>query len=89
MRNFSKISNFETYSIRKAVLRTGKSIRSCQFEDDDLPSKYDFWYFLNDTLVGIISNLKNNNSIFAPEKKYHIREWSFWKQIKKKESEKY
>lgn len=73
MQNIEKITDLETYSVRHAVLRKGKSIETCRFEGDNLPSTHHFGYFLNNDLVGIISIFKNINDIFAANNQYQIR----------------
>lgn len=73
MQNIKKITYLETYSVRHAVLRKGKPIETCQFEGDDLPTTQHFGYFLNNTLIGIISVFKNNNNIFDVKTQYQIR----------------
>ena len=44
-----KISSAETFSVKHPVLRKGKSMESCCFEDDDLENqrKKRFWHSSN------------------------------------------
>jgi len=73
MTSIKKITDLETYSVRRDVLRKGKPIETCQFEGDDLSTTSHFGYYLNDNLVGIISIFKNNNNKFASTNQYQIR----------------
>lgn len=73
MTNIKEITEFETFSIRQAVLRRGKPVETCHFEGDNLPTTFHFGYYLDNKLVGIISIFKNNNSNFASTNQYQIR----------------
>ena len=52
----------DTYSVRHPVLRKGRPIEDCAFENDDLESTFHFGLFYNDTLVGVATFLKSNNA---------------------------
>lgn len=49
-----KIATAETYSVRLAVLRKGKSLESCRFDCDDLETSLHFGLYLSQELIGII-----------------------------------
>lgn len=68
-----KITYLETFSVRHLVLRVGKPIETCFFEDDDSDSTVHFGYFENEILVGVVSLFKNKNIIFDATNPFQIR----------------
>jgi GNAT superfamily N-acetyltransferase len=68
-----KIAPTDTYPVRHIVLRFGKPIESCHFNGDDLPTTHHFGYYLNETLVGVISLFEIGNAHFSKQKSYQIR----------------
>ena len=71
--SIQKITPFDTYPVRHLVLRFGKPIESCHFNGDDLPSTHHFGYYLNETLLGVISLFEIGNDHFSKQKSYQIR----------------
>ena len=63
----------DTYSVRHPVLRKGRPIEDCAFENDDLESTFHFGLFYNDTLVGVATFLKSNNALFKIQNQYQLR----------------
>ncbi|MFB9078863.1 GNAT family N-acetyltransferase [Flavobacterium procerum] len=73
MNTLKEITSKETYIVRQPVLRKGKTIESCIFEGDDLPTTHHFGLFEDKSLTGIISLFQQINSIFADENQAQIR----------------
>jgi GNAT superfamily N-acetyltransferase len=78
------ISSKETYLIRQIILRPGKPIESCVFEDDDLPTSKHFGLFVNKELAGIVSVFENKNSIFTNSNQLQVRGMAVLKNYQKK-----
>lgn len=68
-----KISSSETFIIRHPVLRKGKPIEACKFENDDAKTTLHLGYFNNNEMIGVISIFFNQNPIFNTLKQYQIR----------------
>jgi ribosomal protein S18 acetylase RimI-like enzyme len=62
-----------TYSVRKAVLRKGKTCSSCLFEGDNLTSTIHYGLFIDKELAGIISLFENKFGNFTTQKQLQIR----------------
>lgn len=71
--------------VRHPVLREGKPIESCHFEDDDLETTQHFGLHLKQELVGIISLFKKNNPAFPEKKQYQIRGMAVLEEHRKKD----
>jgi GNAT superfamily N-acetyltransferase len=84
MQNIKKITALDTYSVRQPVLRKGKPLSSCQFDDDELESTQHFGFFINTELAGIISLYKKNNDNFSLPSQYQIRGMAVLDQHQKK-----
>ena len=68
-----QITSRETFSVRHPVLREGRPIEDCIFEDDDLETTYHFGLFLGESLVGVATFLSNKNSTFKENTQYQLR----------------
>lgn len=68
-----EISPLDTFIVRHPVLRKGKPIETCVFENDDLETTHHFGLFDNSNLTGIISLLLKTNTIFAENLQAQIR----------------
>lgn len=68
-----EITAFETFLVRHPVLRKGKNIETCHFEDDNLPTTKHFGFFDDNNLVGVISLFQKNNNLFAQKNQFQIR----------------
>lgn len=55
-----KIKPEETYEVRHPVLREGRPIEDCKFDNDDAPGTFHLGLFIQDDLLGIVTYLKNN-----------------------------
>lgn len=73
MEIIKKINSSETYSVRQPVLRAGKSIESCRFDGDDLPSTQHFGLYYSNKLVGVVSVFSKINPIFNSPNQFQIR----------------
>lgn len=63
----------ETVNIRHQVLRVGKPIESCLFDNDDLSTTLHFGIFENNILKGVVSAFEKQNSIFETSSQVQIR----------------
>jgi GNAT superfamily N-acetyltransferase len=82
-----KIKNIraeDTYSVRLAVLRKGKTLSSCLFEGDKLTSTIHFGLFVNKELVGILSLFENNFGNFTNKHQFQIRGMAVLEDYQKK-----
>lgn len=84
MTNIKKITAPETYLIRQLVLRKGKPIESCSFEDDDLQSTTHLGLFLKQELIGVISLYEKTNSLFIEDQQCQIRGMAILEHYRKK-----
>jgi hypothetical protein len=89
MKNTQKITALKTFSVRQEVLRKGKPIETCRFEGHNLSAMYHINYYQNNILTGIISIYKNNNSIFASNNQYQIRDMAVLETDQKKDKMKH
>ncbi len=55
-----KIKSIETYTVRHLVLREGRPIEDCKFNDDDSPNTFHLGLFIKNDLLGVVTYLKNN-----------------------------
>lgn len=62
----------DTYLVRNAVLRKGKSLETCLFPGDNLPTTKHFGIF-SDQLLGVISLFETKNPIFKNSYQIQIR----------------
>lgn len=68
-----EISSQETFIVRHPVLRKGKPIETCVFDDDDLETTHHIGLFDDLNLIGIISLFLKTNPIFAENIQAQIR----------------
>jgi GNAT superfamily N-acetyltransferase len=68
-----EISSQETFIVRHPVLRKGKPIETCVFDNDDLETTHHFGLFDDLNLIGIISLFLKTNPIFAENIQAQIR----------------
>ena len=80
-----KITAEETYSVRLPVLRKGKSLASCHFEDDDLETTLHLGLYLDQKLVGIISLFDKSNPNFQEKNQCQIRGMAVLENQRKKD----
>lgn len=68
-----KIKTSDTYLIRNAILRKGKSIESCKFIGDDDENSFHLGYFSDEKLIGIVSLFLISNENFKEKRQYQLR----------------
>lgn len=71
--NPKSISAEETLSLRSQVLRPGKPISQCIFEEDTKPSTFHLGFFKNQELRGIVSMMPIKNPLFPEFNQYQLR----------------
>ncbi|PJX23256.1 MULTISPECIES: GNAT family N-acetyltransferase [Psychroflexus] len=70
---FKLLASQEILQLRQKVLRPGKPIESCYFENDDIESTQHLGAFFEDKLVGIISLFKNRHHLFKTQNQIQLR----------------
>ncbi len=55
-----KITSEETYAVRHPVLREGRPIEDCKFDNDDAPDTFHLGLFIQDEILGVVTFLKND-----------------------------
>ena len=66
-------SSQTTYEVRHPVLRKGKPVESCRFENDDNPESIHLCAKKKDIIIGVLSALPNNCPDFPLKKSYQLR----------------
>ena len=66
-------SSQTTYEVRHPVLRKGKPVESCRFENDDHPESIHLCAKKKDIIIGVLSALPNNCPDFPLKKSYQLR----------------
>lgn len=67
------INSKDTYKVRHSILRTGKPIASCVFDNDDLKTTFHLGLYVNNQIIGICSFFKNNHNMLLQEPQYQLR----------------
>lgn len=67
------ITSGETFMVRHPVLRQGKPVDSCKFDEDDLPTTFHLGAFYNDKLVGVVTILKKDKKSFDKKNQFQLR----------------
>ena len=73
MITLKEITASATFPVRHSVLRKGKPIETCSFDNDDNPTTKHFGLFDNDELKGIVSVFEKKNQLFNKVKQFQIR----------------
>lgn len=73
MNNVNQIEAQDTIPIRHRVLREGKPVESCIFDDDYCDESLHFGIAVNKKNVAVVSMFKNKNTIFNAENQWQIR----------------
>lgn len=68
-----QITAIDTYPVRQPVLREGRPIEDCAFENDELPTTFHLGLYLNNNLAGVATYLKHKNATFKTENQYQLR----------------
>ena len=63
----------ETVNIRHQVLRVGKLLESCLFDNDDLNTTVHFGIFKSNVLHGVVSIFAQQNPIFESSSQFQMR----------------
>nr|WP_321222132.1 GNAT family N-acetyltransferase [uncultured Psychroserpens sp.] len=71
--NILEISAEETYAVRHPILRKGRPIADCKFENDELNTTIHLGIFKANQLVGVATLLKTTNPLFNEDKQYQLR----------------
>ncbi len=71
--NIKQITTKETYPVRHPVLRAGRPIEECEFNGDDLEATIHLGLYLDNTLAGVATFLKQNNTLFNASLQYQLR----------------
>ena len=66
-------SSQTTYQVRHPILRKGKPLESCRFENDDHPDSIHLCAKKEDIIIGVLSALANNCIDFPLKKSYQLR----------------
>ncbi len=81
--NIKSINSKETWPVRHPILRKGRPLEDCRFENDDLKNTFHLGCFYKDNLVGVATFLKNNNPNFT-ELQYQLRGMAVLEDYQKK-----
>ncbi|WP_339838052.1 GNAT family N-acetyltransferase [uncultured Flavobacterium sp.] len=73
MITIKEIDKKNTYPVRHLVLRKGKPIETCYFEDDEKDSTRHFGVIIDEKVVGVVSLFEQKNENFNENKQYQIR----------------
>lgn len=73
MHTLKQITSQDTFAVRQPVLRPGKTVETCIFDGDDLPTTIHFGIFEGEVLAGIISVFKASHDFFTEKGQYQIR----------------
>ncbi|MFT5754242.1 MAG: GNAT superfamily N-acetyltransferase [Flavobacterium sp.] len=73
MITIKEIDKKSTYPVRHLVLRKGKPIESCYFEDDEKDSTRHFGLIIDKKVVGVVSLFEQKNENFNENKQFQIR----------------
>lgn len=73
MITLKEITALATYPVRHPVLRKGKPIETCSFDNDEHTTTKHFGLFDNEELKGVVSVFEKKNSIFKSEKQFQVR----------------
>ncbi len=78
------ISSHQTISVRNAILRKGRPIKSCYFKGDDLKETFHLGAFRKEEIIGVISCYLNNGIYFTNGVNYQIRGVAILEKFQKK-----
>ncbi|MGO3237747.1 MAG: GNAT family N-acetyltransferase [Psychroflexus halocasei] len=70
---FKLLASQETLQLRQKVLRPGKPIESCYFENDNTENTQHLGAFFESKLVGIISLFRNEHQLFEVHNQIQLR----------------
>lgn len=73
MPEIREITATETYPVRHPVLRAGKSVETCRFDEDDSGSTTHFGLFEHGKLSGVASLFRNSHPGFNEPRQFQLR----------------
>jgi ribosomal protein S18 acetylase RimI-like enzyme len=73
MPTIKQIPSQDTFAVRQPVLRPGKSVDTCIFDGDDLPTTIHYGIYDNDEILGVISVFEASHVYFTEERQFQIR----------------
>ena len=73
MYTLKEITSQATFAVRQPVLRPGKSIDTCIFDGDDLPTTIHFGIYEDSALLGVISVFKALSPYFNEQHQFQVR----------------
>ena len=73
MYTLKEITPQATFAVRQPVLRPGKTIDTCIFDGDSLPTTLHFGIYDDKVLLGVISVFEANHPFFSEENQFQIR----------------
>lgn len=68
-----QISSSQTFPVRHPVLREGRPLEDCVFENDDLETTKHLGLYFQGNVVGVATFLKSRNPHFQEENQYQLR----------------
>ena len=74
----------EIYRIRQRVLRPGKPLETCFFENDKVAESFHLAAFYKQKLVGIASVLKDHSTTFTEDDQFRLRGMAVLPDFRKK-----
>ncbi|QDO92713.1 GNAT family N-acetyltransferase [Formosa sediminum] len=63
----------ETYGVRHPVLRPGRPIEDCEFENDTHKDTFHLGLYVNSLLIGVVTFMKASKDIFEHKDQYQLR----------------
>jgi len=79
------ITPIDTIKVRHLVLRAGKPIESCFFNNDELDTTIHLGIHSNEEIIGVCSLLKNSHNLLNSEKEqYQLRGMAILKEFQNK-----
>lgn len=84
MIEIKNITPQETFPIRHEILRKGKPIDSCKFDNDDDSNTFHLGCFVKNRLIGVVSTYKLSNLSFNSEHQFQIRGMAILEEYQRK-----
>jgi len=63
----------DTYAVRLPVLRPGRPIEDCEFNNDTHKDTFHLGLYLKSNLIGVVTFIKTNHDAFTEKKQYQLR----------------
>lgn len=68
-----EIAAEETFAIRGLVLRPGRSLQECSFNEDKAPGTFHLGCFKDKQLIGVATYIPSKNALFEHSFQYQLR----------------